>query len=222
MKHIVEICTMQILIVAATEAEIKPFRRLFPGIDITITGVGVPATIYHLQKITTQKKYDRIIQAGIAGCFNPDWPLATSFVVDKDCFADLGIEAEAKFQPLHETEFANKDMFPFTNGWLINPDEIKTRLKIPQAKSITVNTISGCEHLKKQRLNTWGADLESMEGAAFHYVCLQEKIPFLQLRAISNYVGERDKSKWNLTEAIDCLNDELVKLIDLLTNQNTK
>ena len=52
-----------------------------------------------------------------------------------------------------------------------------------------------------------------MEGAALHYVCLSEKIPFLQLRSVSNYVGERDKSKWALREAIMNLNIELQRLI---------
>ncbi len=52
-----------------------------------------------------------------------------------------------------------------------------------------------------------------MEGAAFHYVCLQEKIPFLQLRAISNYVGERNKANWNLNEAIRNLNKKLIEIV---------
>ena len=53
-----------------------------------------------------------------------------------------------------------------------------------------------------------------MEGAALHYVCLQEKVPFIQLRAISNYVGERDKSKWKMQEAITNLHNELLKLLN--------
>jgi len=59
-------------------------------------------------------------------------------------------------------------------------------------------------------------DVESMEGAAFHYVCLLEKINFLQLRAISNRVGERDKSKWKLKESIENLNKELLNIIENL------
>jgi len=55
--------------------------------------------------------------------------------------------------------------------------------------------------------------IESMEGAAFHYVCLQEAVPFLQLRAVSNMIGERDKTKWLMKEAIDNLNKELIVLI---------
>jgi futalosine hydrolase len=52
-----------------------------------------------------------------------------------------------------------------------------------------------------------------MEGAAFHYVCLQQKINFLQLRGISNDVGQRDKSKWKLKESVENLNKELFKIM---------
>ena len=62
-------------------------------------------------------------------------------------------------------------------------------------------------------MEKFGADIESMEGAAFHYVCLQEKIKFLQLRSISNIAGERDKTKWTMKEAIVNLNIELKKLV---------
>jgi futalosine hydrolase len=52
-----------------------------------------------------------------------------------------------------------------------------------------------------------------MEGAALHYVCLQQEINFLQLRSISNIVGERDKQKWEMKEAIANLNMELKKIL---------
>ena len=57
-----------------------------------------------------------------------------------------------------------------------------------------------------------------MEGAALHYVCLHEKIPFLQLRTVSNYVGERNKTKWNIADAFENLNLELVTLINQITD----
>ena len=55
--------------------------------------------------------------------------------------------------------------------------------------------------------------VESMEGAALHYVCLKEKIPFLQIRSVSNYIGERNKKNWNMKESIANLNLELIKII---------
>jgi len=56
-----------------------------------------------------------------------------------------------------------------------------------------------------------------MEGAGLHYVCLQENIPFLQLRAVSNDVGQRDKSKWDLSTSIGALNKELTNILLHLT-----
>lgn len=56
-----------------------------------------------------------------------------------------------------------------------------------------------------------------MEGAALHYVCLIEKIPFMQIRSLSNFVGERDKSKWRMKEAITNLNKELETLLTKFT-----
>jgi len=55
-----------------------------------------------------------------------------------------------------------------------------------------------------------------MEGAAFHYVCLQQHIPFIQIRSISNIVGVRDKNKWKMKEAIESLNKKLIETIELL------
>jgi futalosine hydrolase len=58
-----------------------------------------------------------------------------------------------------------------------------------------------------------------MEGAALHYVCLQSGVPFLQLRSVSNTVGVRDKTKWDIKLAITRLNETL---IPLLTNPALK
>ena len=37
-----------------------------------------------------------------------------------------------------------------------------------------------------------------MEGAAFFYVCLKEKVNFFQIRAISNFVEKRNKKNWEI------------------------
>ena len=54
---------------------------------------------------------------------------------------------------------------------------------------------------------------ESMEGAALHYVCISENVPFVQIRSISNYIGERNKKKWDMMDSIANLNDTLIKII---------
>jgi futalosine hydrolase len=53
-----------------------------------------------------------------------------------------------------------------------------------------------------------------MEGAALHYVCLMENVPFVQIRSISNYIGERNKKKWDMMDSIMNLNDSLMRIIN--------
>ena len=209
---------MQILLIAATATEIEPFTAANSRVDTLITGVGVPAAIYHLQKRIHQIDYDFIIQAGIAGGFSNEMALGRVVLVKQDCFADLGMEEKGNYTPIFNTAFADKDEFPFTDGWLINTDEKLKYIDLPKAKAITLNKVSDSELQKQQFVQSFNADLETMEGAALHYVCLQEHIPFLQIRSISNHVGERDKTKWKIKEAIENLNKELQILINDLTN----
>ena len=207
---------MNLLIVAATDFEIEPFLKENISADILITGVGIPSTVFHLTKKLFAKKYDLAIQAGIAGAFNHQLKLSEVVAVKEETFADLGIEENGKLYSLFEKGFMNENEFPFENGWLKNDHPVIEKINLPYAKGITVNKIGDDILQNKMMEEKFSADVESMEGAAFHYVCLQQQINFLQLRSISNYVGERDKSKWELHNAIENLNTELLKIIEKL------
>ena len=204
---------MSILIVAATELEIAPFIQLDLPIDILITGVGAPAAIYHVQKKLQEKKYKSVIQAGIAGSFTDSIALGDTVIVERDCFADIGINEQGIFTYIFDTNYANRNLFPYNDGWLINDKLVKEKVPLPLVNAVTINTISDSIIQKNMLIQKFGAQIETMEGAALHFVCLQEKVNFLQLRSISNVVGQRDKLKWKMKEAILNLNKELVRLL---------
>lgn len=204
---------MTILIVAATKQEIAPFIKLNLAVDILITGVGVPAAIYQLQKKLQNKKYQLVIQAGIAGSFTSNLALGEVVIVEKDCFADIGIKEKDQFSSIFETNLADENLFPYKKGWLINPTLIKDKLPVKAVTAVTINTVSDSTTQKNMLIKKYHAQTESMEGAALHYVCLQEAVAFLQLRSISNMVGERDKTKWKMEDAIKNLNKELVRFL---------
>ena len=77
-------------------------------------------------------------------------------------------------------------------------------------RSVTTGLISDDKAAVTRLRSVFSPDIESMEGACFHFAALMEKIPFLQLRAVSNFVGDRNKANWKLEEAIMNLNDALV------------
>ena len=184
---------MRILLIAATQYEIEPFSAENKALDVLITGVGVPATIFLLQKTIQQIQPDLIIQAGIAGTFSEKQLLGEVVLVKQDAFGDLGMEQKEQFTPIFRSEFANKNEFPFRDGWLINPSTLFTRTQLRSVKAITVNKVSDSILQKQQSIINFSPDIESMEGAALHFVALHQNIPFIQIRSISNWVGERDK-----------------------------
>ncbi|MEO5647634.1 MAG: futalosine hydrolase [Chitinophagaceae bacterium] len=211
-----EICRMGILLVAATAHEIQPTLNRSHGMDILITGVGSIQTCYHLHKKLKEGDYDFVLQAGIAGVFSNKLPLGTVVGVSDDCFGDLGFEESDEFIPLFQTKLLQPNEFPFENGKLVNRMLSTERLGLEVASAVTVNKVSDSTRQMEQLCNFFNPAVESMEGAAFHYVCLQQKIPFLQLRAISNHVGERDKSKWILKEAIINLDTAINRITNIL------
>jgi len=215
---------MQILIVSATIFEIKKIiedlqfikiNKNFHSknlkknsIDILITGIGIAFTIYNLTKAVNRKKYDMVVNIGIAGSLSDELKIGDVVQVESEEFADLGIRSKDSFSTLFDTGLIKKNDFPFVDGKLkafISKNLLQTDLK--QVNAITVNTVNGnkkeIEELKKK----FKADIESMEGAAVFYVCLMENVSFMQIRSISNYVEERNKDNWNIPLAINNLND---------------
>ena len=208
---------MNVLVVSATEFEIEPLMHENNIADALITGIGIPATIFHLTKKLMQKNYDLVIQAGIAGTFSGSIKKGTVVLVNKDSFGDVGIYEKGDFNTLFEAGFINKNEFPFTDGWLVNQHEYLSQAMLALATGITVNKITDDAGQVNELFDKFSPGIESMEGAALHYVCLLQNVAFLQLRSISNMVGERDKSKWVMKEAITNLNIELKKLVQHFT-----
>jgi futalosine hydrolase len=216
---------MNCLLAAATVNEIAPFLDHYrkngneAAIDIIITGIGLMATAYSLAKQVSLKRPGLIIQAGIAGCFDKNISPGTVVVVKQDTIADLGVIENKQLRSVFDLKLISPGQFPFQKGWLVNSDKnLLGQTKLKTVAGISVNQVTTAKQMIELYRNKFGPAIESMEGAALHYVSLSEKIPFLQIRAISNYIGERDKKKWNMKEAITNLNKELIGLFNRMSN----
>lgn len=209
---------MEVLLCAATRFEIDPTIQYLASqniknIDILVTGVGLIAATYHITKAVYQKRPQLILQAGIAGALDTNLKLGSVVIIESETIGDLGVMEQGSFRSLFDMKFLQENDAPWTNATLLNATGILDELIFPRVKGVSINEIttlpSRIEHYK----DTLGASVESMEGAALHYVGLMENIPFLQVRSLSNFVGERDKSKWHIKEAIENLNKELIPII---------
>jgi len=202
---------MKLLVVAATEMEIAPFRNAAgTRADILITGVGMTATTYALTKHLQSNKYDFIIQAGVGGSFDRNIPLGEVVFITSDTYGDLGAEDHEEYIDIFDLGLLGADEGPHAARMLKTPMQaIHDRISLRQESGITVNSVSGNERtITRRQANNCA--IESMEGAAFHYVCLMENVAFAQVRGISNYVTPRDKSQWKMKDAIINLNNWLI------------
>lgn len=211
---------MNCLIVAATAIEIAPFleqfrsKKDFPAnIDILITGIGLTATTYSLMKQLQIKRPKIIIQAGVGGCFDTNYSLGSVMAIKQEAIADQSVIELDKLKTLFHLKLVPQNQYPFSKGWLVNKSEVLKKIKLKKVIGVSTNEITTSKQKVKFYKETFNPVVESMEGAALHYVCLMEKIPFLQIRSISNYIGERNKKNWNMKESIINLNKELTSLL---------
>lgn len=217
---------MKLIVAAATEAEIQPTIAWLKetgrkDVETLITGIGLFSAAFALGKRLSANPPALVIQAGIAGTFRHHIPLGHAALVEKEFFGDLGAEDHGAFRDLFHIGLWKHDQHPFTHDYLLNPFERvpDCLAQLPRLTAVSVNTVSGeaatIERLERQ----YHPDLESMEGAALHYACLLENVPFLQLRTVSNYVEQRDKSKWDIPAAVRRLNELLRQTITEWNNE---
>ena len=202
---------MNVLVVAATEAEVAIFRSRTPACaHILITGVGPIATTWAVTNHLATHQYDLVIQAGVAGTFHHHLQLGSLVWVIADTYGDLGAEDHDNYLSMFELGLQPKDDAIHKAGMLTAPTaDIPVPGGMPQVTGITVSTVTGSAATVARRA-AMGHCTESMEGAAFHYVCLKAAVPYVQVRALSNYVTPRDRSSWKMKEAIIALNDWLI------------
>jgi futalosine hydrolase len=219
---------MKLLIVSATKFEVEPLLNKMEAtrhsgtnfmscmykkleIDFLVTGVGMVATSYYTGKVLNDT-YDVAFNMGICGSFNNNLDLGTVVNVYEDSFSELGAEDGEEFLSLEDlklegvTKISNKEQ-----GSLNQIIEL-----LPKVTGITVNTTHGNEKSIEKVFHKFHPYVESMEGAAFMFVCENERIPYIQIRSVSNYVERRNKETWNIPLAIENLNNKVLEILDSL------
>ena len=192
---------MNVLIVAATNLEITSDE--IKKESILITGVGMINSAISLTKELIRKRYDLVINIGIAGSFAEELKRGDVVEVIEDCFSEVGFEDGECFSEFSDFELKTK--------YKVDP---VTSLK--KVRAITVNSVHGNANNISRIIARLKPDIESMEGAAIFKVCEEFKVRCIQIRSISNKVEPRDRNNWRMDLAIKNLNVEIEKLLAVL------
>lgn len=211
---------MKVLLVSATEAEIQVFSELIERfepavpweIQLCICGVGMVPAALNLGLTLSRVRPDLVLNVGIGGAIDTALMPGELVWVEEDSFFGFGADSPHGFLSAFELGLVPADEFPFQAGRLkasLLPLPLQNQ-PIRSVKGITVQTVHGDEAgIAKLKAIEPTASVESMEGAAILYTAARMGVPALQLRAISNYVEIRDKSKWDIFLAIRNLNQFL-------------
>ena len=176
-----ELYPMRIIISAATNGEWMPlFQKINPkfvtpnkkfSVGFHESGVGMLASSVSLMKMVVQETPSLIIQMGIAGSLDPKIPLGKVFVIKDDVIGDIGVTENKQWKDLFDLKLDGANDAPFEkkslpNDWL-NQYNL---LKLPTKKGVTINTITTDKKIIERYRTKYKAQIESMEGAALHYI----------------------------------------------------
>ncbi|GAC1420774.1 MAG: hypothetical protein NVS1B13_20550 [Flavisolibacter sp.] len=211
---------MELLLCAATEKEIQPtienlnqYQRGGFNMKVLITGVGLTTAIFRLTQQVGAARPQFILQAGICGALDTTLALNQTIVIKNEIIGDEGVEENGAFQSLFDLKLRDPNQFPWKDKKLSNPGSFLPFSHLKVVDGMSINEITTRYDRIELYRAKYGVQVESMEGAALHYLSLAENISFMQLRTISNYAGERNKNKWSIEGAIAQLNFELQRTI---------
>ena len=158
------------------------------------TGAGPVSASAALTWFLSRHSTNSIVGIGIAGVLpGSSCRRDQVYRVVRDSFPESGAESARgevlplDFPGLEEREFA-----------LDAPPDLS---HLPTAVALTVGLSTGTAGTALRRRET-GADLESMEGAAWAFAASRWRIPFAQVRSISNVAGFRDREAWDIPGAL--------------------
>ncbi|MFD7434609.1 futalosine hydrolase [Streptomyces sp. NPDC059861] len=193
-------------------------RRLPAGPDLLTAGVGPAlAAARTATALTTAalrgSPYALVVSAGIAGGFVPRAPVGSLVVADEITAADLGAETAEGFLPVTDLGFGTVTHRP--PQALVRDTATATGAR--PGTILTVSTVTGTA----ARATALGelhprALAEAMEGFGVAEAAAAHGTPVLELRAISNPVGPRDRAAWQIGEALTALTDGFGKLAPVL------
>ncbi|MEU5598867.1 futalosine hydrolase [Streptomyces sp. NPDC020298] len=208
----------RVLVATAVPAERDAVARAFPGADVVAAGVGPAlAAASTATALTTAAlrgtPYGLVVSAGIAGGFLPGAPLGSLVVADEITVADLGAETPKGFVPVTGLGFGTVTHRPPES--LVR--EVTTATGALAGTVLTVSTVTGtAARAAELRARHPRALAEAMEGFGVAEAAAAHGTPVLEIRAVSNPVGPRDRAAWRIGDALAALTEGFGKLAPVL------
>jgi futalosine hydrolase len=176
---------------------------------VLAAGMGKTNAAHALTALLETRPVRGVVGFGIAGAYPGSGLQAGDVALATECvYGDDGVLAPGGWMSIEGigiplwTGCFNR--FPVDAGWVA-----RTRAALEAAGTpvrtgpfVTVSACTGTDALAAEmEARVPGALCEGMEGAALAHVAAMYGVPFIELRAVSNRVENRDPSRWRIPEA---------------------
>jgi futalosine hydrolase len=165
-------------------------------------------------------KYDLVVSAGIAGGFRGRAEIGDLVLADHVIAADQGVMTDEGFSTLRDLGL------PGEGGHAVGNLEHRARLasgpyRLLTGDILTLSCMTGTDARAAELASRYPrAVAEAMEGYGVIEATRRSldrtgrDIPFAEIRAISNIIGRRDRSTWNIPLAFGALADAMSTLLN--------
>ncbi|WP_406011405.1 futalosine hydrolase [Streptomyces sp. NBC_00637] len=231
---------MRVLVATAVPAERDAVARALPGpgtqarlpgvtlhrtgetLDLLAAGVGPALAAASVSAALTAAAlsgdpYGLVVSTGIAGGFAPAAPVGSLVLADEITAADLGAETADGFLPVTDLGFGAVTHRPPES--LVR--EAAAATGALTGAVLTVSTVTGSAARAAVLRETHPRALaEAMEGFGVAEAAAAHGVPVLEIRAVSNPVGPRDRDTWRIGAALAALTTAFGKLTPVLESWN--
>ncbi|GGX88928.1 futalosine hydrolase [Streptomyces anandii] len=218
-----------------------------PLLDLIAAGVGPALAAASTATALTAAAlagapYDLVVSAGIGGGFppgapggalvdspgppvdspgppvdSPGAPVGSLVVADEITAADLGAETAEGFVPVTELGFGTVTHRPPEALVRAIADATGATAGTVLTGSTVTGTAARAEALRARHPR---ALAEAMEGFGVAEAAAAHGVPVVEIRAVSNPVGPRDRAAWRIDDALAALTEGFGKLTPVLRSWN--
>jgi futalosine hydrolase len=164
--------------------------------------------------------FDLVISAGIAGGFRDRAEIGDVVLADHVIAADQGVMTDEGFSTLRDLGL------PGEGGYAVGNVDYRARLasgsyRLIAGDILTLSCMTGTDARAAELAARYPrAVAEAMEGYGVieairrDYARTGHDIAFTEIRAISNIIGRRDRSTWNIPLAFSALSNAMSTLLN--------
>lgn len=229
----IESNTIKALMTGSTATKCERFPMLKGRLNghlvsLLVCGVGKVNAALATEALLSIRHPQVVVLFGCGGAYpNSGLQVGDLAIATEEIYGDEGVQTPNGFLDMQQLGlplgmYQGRPLFNQTP--LVTPmlNEVRAMLKpslhakgqsLATGPFVTVSCGSGTDQLASDIAARTNGICENMEGAAVAQVCLQHKVPLLELRGISNRAGNRNPDEWDIPKATDIAQQAVNELL---------